>query len=140
MSRFGKFQDLMTLNYYEGWFSGAIQDESYVQDAIEWYFGWLTGLANEYDIPADYDETPDGCDALKEDIEEYLKEHIAYCDKDDVADYTLATIKDIYDNSQDHIYEMDIFTIVDHERIITDMMFEIYNHCVKRVSKEYEVI
>lgn len=134
------FEDLLLLNYYEGWYSGAILDESYIGDATEWYFGWLTGIANDYDIPTDYDETPDGCDALHKDIEDYLRKHIAHVDLDDVADYALTTIKDIYDYSPNHIYEMDIFTIVDHVRIIEEMMSIIYAHCVEVINKEYKVI
>lgn len=140
MSKFGKFQDLMTLNYYEGWFSGAIQDESYVPYAIEWYFGWLTGLANEYDIPADYDETPDGCDALREDIEEYLTEHIVHCDLEDIKDYVLATIQDRYNNKKpDYIYEDDILEMIDNERMVTELMDMIYIYCIEEIKKEYKV-
>lgn len=134
-----RFEDLLLLNYYEGWFDGTIQDESYVEDAIEFYFGWLTGMANEYGIPTDYDESPDGCSALHEDIENYLKENIISVDLQDTTDYVLATIQDRYKDAP-HIYEMDIFEIIDNERIITQTMAMIYLHCINQIKKEYKVI
>lgn len=134
-----RFEDLLLLNYYEGWFDGAIQDESYVEDAIEFYFGWLTGMANEYGIPTDYDESPDGCSALHEDIENYLKENIISVDLQDTADYVLATIQDRYKDAP-HIYEMDILEMIDNERIITETMDIIYLYCINQIKKEYKVI
>jgi len=134
-----RFEDLLLLNYYEGWFSGAIQDESYVEQAIEFYFGWLTGIANEYGIPTDYDESPDGCSALHEDIEEYLKDNIVTVDLEDTADYVLLTIKERYKNAP-HIYEMDILEVIDNERIVTETLDIIYMHCIDQIKKEYMVI
>ena len=134
-----RFEDLLLLNYYEGWFDGAIQDESYVEEAIEFYFGWLTGMANEYGIPTDYDESPDGCSALHEDIENYLKENIICVDLQDTADYVLATIQHRYKDAP-HIYEMDILEVIDNERIVTETMDIIYLYCINQIKKEYKVI
>lgn len=134
-----RFEDLLLLNYYEGWFSGAIQDESYVKDAIEFYFGWLTGMANEYGIPTDYDESPDGCSALHEDIEEYLKNNIVTVDLEDTADYVLLSLKERYKDAP-HLYEMDILEVIDNERIVTETLDIIYSYCIDKINKEYKVI
>ena len=134
-----RFEDLLLLNYYEGWFSGAIQDESYVEDAIEFYFGWLTGIANEYGIPTDYDESPDGCSALHEDIEEYLKHSIVTVDLEDTVDYVMLSIKERYKDAP-HLYEMDILEVIDNERTITEAMDIIYLFCIDQIKKEYKVI
>lgn len=135
-----RFKDLMLLNYYEGWFSGAIQDETYVKDAIEFYFGWLTGIANEYNIPTDYEECPDGCDALHDDIEAYLEDNIVYGDLANIADYILLTIEERYKDAPQKLYEFDVLEIIDNESSVSDLIQIIYDYCLKEVRKKYEVI
>ena len=133
-----RFDDLLLLNYYEGWFSGAIHDESYIGDAVEFYFGWLTGIANEYNIPTDYEECPDGCQALHKDIEEYLKDNIIYDDLTDISNEVMFAVKSRYDDEK--IYECDVLEIVDNVREVSELKDTIYFYCLEKVKKEYNVI
>lgn len=133
-----RFNDLLLLNYYEGWFSGAIQDESYIGDAVEFYFGWLTGIANEYDIPTDYEECPDGCQALHEDIEEYLKDSIIHGDLVDIGNEVMFAVQSRYDDEK--IYECDVLEIVDNVREVSELIDTIYFYCLEEVKKKYNVI
>lgn len=133
-----RFDDLLLLNYYEGWFSGAIQDESYIGDAVEFYFGWLTGIANKYDIPTDYEECPDGCQALHEDIEEYLKDNIIHDDLTDISNEVMFAVQSRYNDEK--IYECDVLEIVDNVREVSELIDTIYFYCLEEVKKEYNVI
>lgn len=133
-----RFDDLLLLNYYEGWFSGAIQDESYIGDAVEFYFGWLTGIANEYNIPTDYEECPDGCQALHEDIEEYLKDNIIHGDLTDISNEVMSAVQSRYDDEK--VFEYDVLEIVDNVREVSDLIDSIYFYCLEEVKKEYNVI
>ena len=136
---FTKLEDLCLLNYYEGWYTGATQDESYIADATEIYFTWLTGLANEYNVNADFDETPDGCQELHNDIEEYLKENITFIDLEEEYEYAEEYIKDrgLIDDNQIDSY--DIYEAVDW----SEMNYKniIYEHVIKKFKEnKYEVI
>lgn len=133
-----RFEDLLLLNYYEGWFSGAIQDESYVEDAIEFYFGWLTGMANEYGIPTDYDESPDGCSALHEDIEEYLKDSIIHGDLVDIGNEVMFAVQSRYNDEA--VFEDSVLEIIDDTREVSELIDSIYFYCLEEIEKEYNVI
>ena len=133
-----RFDDLLLLNYYEGWFSGAIQDESYIGDAVEFYFGWLTGIANEYDIPTDYEECPDGCKALHEDIEEYLKNNNVYGDLVDISNEVVFNVQSKYNDEA--VFETSVLEIIDNTREVSELINIIYLYCLGEVRKEYNVI
>lgn len=133
-----RFNDLLLLNYYEGWFSGAIQDESYIGDAVEFYFGWLTGIANEYDIPTDYEECPDGCQALHEDIEEYLKDNIIWGDLVDISNEVMFAVQSRYNDEA--VFEDSVLEIIDNIREVSELIDSIYFYCLEEVKKEYNVI
>lgn len=133
-----RFNDLLLLNYYEGWFSGAIQDESYIGDAVEFYFGWLTGIANEYDIPTDYEECPDGCQALHEDIEEYLKDNIIWGDLVDMSNEVMFAVQSRYNDEA--VFEDSVLEIIDNVREVSELIDTIYFYCLEEIKKEYNVI
>lgn len=133
-----RFDDLLLLNYYEGWFSGAIQDESYIGDAVEFYFGWLTGIANEYDIPTDYEECPDGCQALHEDIEEYLKDNIIWGDLVDISNEVMFAVQSRYNDEA--VFEDNVLEIIDNIREVSELIDTIYFYCLEEIKKEYNVI
>lgn len=133
-----RFNDLLLLNYYEGWFSGAIQDESYIDDAVEFYFGWLTGIANEYDIPTDYEECPDGCQALHEDIEEYLKDNIICGDLVNISNEVVFNVQSRYNDEA--VFEESVLEIIDNTREVSELIDTIYLYCLEEIKKEYNVI
>lgn len=133
-----RFNDLLLLNYYEGWFSGAIQDESYIGDAVEFYFGWLTGIANEYDIPTDYEECPDGCQALHEDIEEYLKDNIIWGDLVNISNEVVFNVQSRYNDEA--VFEDSVLEIIDNTREVSELIDAIYFYCLEEIKKEYNVI
>lgn len=136
---FTKLEDLCLLNYYEGWYTGAIQDESYIADATEMYFAWLTGMANEYNINTDFDETPDGCQELHNDIEEYLKENITFIDLEEEYEYAEEYIKDhgLIDDNQIDSY--DIYEAVDWSEM--NYKSVIYEHVIDKFKEnKYEII
>lgn len=133
-----RFNDLLLLNYYEGWFSGAIQDESYIGDAVEFYFGWLTGIANEYDIPTDYEECQDGCQALHEDIEEYLKDNIIWGDLVDMSNEVMFAVQSRYNDEA--VFEDSVLEIIDNVREVSELIDTIYFYCLEEIKKEYNVI
>lgn len=133
-----RFEDLLLLNYYEGWFDGAIQDESYVEEAIEFYFGWLTGMANEYGIPTDYDKSPDGCSALHEDIEEYLKDSIIHGDLVDIGNEVMFAVQSRYNDEA--VFEDSVLEIIDDTREVSELIDSIYFYCLEEIEKEYNVI
>ena len=133
-----RFNNLLLLNYYEGWFSGAIQDESYIGDAVEFYFGWLTGIANEYNIPTDYEECPDGCQALHEDIEEYLKDNIIWGDLVDISNEVVFNVQSRYNDEA--VFEDSVLEIIDNTREVSELIDSIYFYCLEEIKKEYNVI
>lgn len=136
---FTKLEDLCLLNYYEGRYTRAVQDKSYIADATEIYFAWLTGLANEYNIKADFDETPDGCQELHNDIEEYLKENIIFIDLEEEYEYAEEYIKDrgLIDDNQ--IDSFDIYEAVDWSEM--NYKSVIYEHIISKFKEnKYEII
>lgn len=130
-----KMNDLILVHYYDGVYSAQIQDEYGIADAVEFYFTWLTGMANKYDINADYDETPDGIECLRDDIIVYLEEQLQCIDLEEQftnAKYYIEERGLVDEENQ--VDDWDIFEAVDYSEM--DYKSIIYEHVIEEFRND----
>lgn len=133
------FNDLLLLNYYEGVYLGRIDYTEDTEEAEDEYFSWLANIAVKYDIHFNRIVTDENIKILSTDIEDYLLEHIYTIDMKTIVDFVMISVRKRYGNAKE-IDLMDILEIIDNEDSVTEITSTIYDYCLDEIKKEYEVI